>query len=280
MPRYDVAVVGLGARGSAALYHLALAGRRVIGFEQASPGHEGGSSHGESRLIRLAQFENPAYTPLVRRAWALWRELERESGEEILIQTGILEAGAAGAPWLEGSLRASREHGLAHEVLTGAEANRRFPAFNVPTDFVASYQADAGLLRADRAVRLHVAGARAAGADVAVVAKVVAVEPKGGGVEIVLADGRRIVAGAAILAAGPWIADLAPELGPHLKLTRQVLAWFEPAQPADTAVGRMPSFGIEEAGDAVYGFPDFGGFGVKAGSHRHGPVLTHADASR
>jgi sarcosine oxidase len=276
MRTYDVAVVGLGAMGSAALYHLARAGRQVIGFEQASPGHEGGSSHGDSRMIRLAQFENPAYTPLVRRAWALWLALGDEGGEEVLVRTGLLEAGAPGAPWLEGSLRAAREHDLPHEVLMAAEANRRFPAFNLPEGFVAAYQADAGIVRADAAIRLHVAGARTAGAEIAMPSRVVAVQPKSTDVEIVLASGERVAANAAVITAGPWIADLVPALAPHLTLTRQVLAWFQPARPSDTTVERMPSFAIETPEDAVYGFPDFAGLGVKAGSHRHGRRLTRA----
>jgi sarcosine oxidase len=280
MSHYDVVVVGLGAMGSAALYHLARTGRRVIGFEQASPGHEGGSSHGESRLIRLAQFENPDYTPLVRRAWDLWQALERESGEQVLAETGLLEAGLPGAPWLEGSLRASREHCLAHEVMSGAEANRRFPAFNLPPDFVAAHQRDAGLLRADVAIRLFVAGARAAGAEVALGVRVAGVTPKHEAVQVSLADGQAIIANAAVITTGPWIAELVPELASHLTLTRQVLTWFEPARPAETAPGRMPAFGIETKDDAVYGFPDFAGLGVKASSHRHGRVLAHARDAR
>jgi sarcosine oxidase len=280
MPTYDVAVIGLGAMGSAALFHLARAGRRVIGFEQASPGHEGGSSHGDSRMIRLAQFENPAYTPLVRRAWALWEALGEEGGEQVLVRTGLLEAGAPGAAWLEGSLRAAREHDLTHEVLTAAEANRRFPAFNLPHGFIAAYQGDAGIVRADVAVRLHVSRAQAAGASLAPASRVVAVEPRGGGVEVVLAGGERIAAGAAVITAGPWFTDLAPQLAAHVTLTRQVLAWFQPARPADTAVGRMPSFAVATDEDAIYGFPDFAGLGVKAGSHRHGRALAHADDAR
>src|ERR1700709_1627866 len=115
MNTFDVAVIGLGAMGSAALYHLARGGRRVIGIERAAPGHEGGSSHGESRIIRLAQFENPAYTPLVRRAYEHWRALEREGAETVLVATGMLEAGPPGSPIVEGSLRAARENDLPHE---------------------------------------------------------------------------------------------------------------------------------------------------------------------
>src|SRR5438045_151898 len=103
MRDFDVAVIGLGAFGSAALFHLARAGRSVVGLDLAAPGHDGGSSHGESRIIRLAQFENPAYTPLVRRAWELWLALGDAAGESVVIPTGILEAGPAGAAIVEGS---------------------------------------------------------------------------------------------------------------------------------------------------------------------------------
>src|ERR1700742_5044625 len=118
MAVYDVAVVGLGAMGSAALYHLAARGERVIGFERETPAHLGGSSHGESRIIRLAYFEHPSYVPLLRRAYENWRALEKASGAELMTITGILEAGIPGATVVQGSLAASRLHDLPHETLT------------------------------------------------------------------------------------------------------------------------------------------------------------------
>src|ERR1700761_3321196 len=117
MAIHDVAIVGLGAMGSAALYHLAARGQRVVGLERAIPGHEGGSSHGESRIIRMAYFEHPSYVPLLRRAYESWRALERETGAGLLTITGIVEAGIPGSAVVEGSLAASIEHGLPHEVL-------------------------------------------------------------------------------------------------------------------------------------------------------------------
>src|ERR1700726_2765457 len=107
--------------GSAALYHLAARGQRVISLERATPGHEGGSSHGESRIIRMAYFEHPSYVPLLRRAYENWRTLERASGADLMTITGILEAGIPGSAVVQGSLAAARLHGLPHEVLLARE---------------------------------------------------------------------------------------------------------------------------------------------------------------
>lgn len=280
MNRYDVAVVGLGAMGAAALYHLARRGRRVIGLERATAGHEGGASHGESRIIRLAQFENPAYTPLVERAWTLWDDLGRAGGEELILRTGMLEGGRPGTPIVEGSLRAARENGLPHEVLTTAETRARFPAFDLPADWTIVFQPEAGLVRADRAMQLHMAGARAAGAQVREGVAVQAIAPAGPAVRLTVADGAKIEAESVILAAGGWMGDLVPELAPWLTVTRQVLCWFEPSRPADAGPDRMPVFVFEDEAEALYGFPDFIGTGVKAASHRLGRVLPAAGDGR
>src|SRR3569833_2838057 len=109
MAVFDVAIVGLGAMGSAALYYLASRGRRIIGLERATPGHDGGSSHGESRIIRMAYFEHPSYVPLLRRAYENWRTLERATGAKLLTVTGILESGIPGAAVVEGARRAAVE---------------------------------------------------------------------------------------------------------------------------------------------------------------------------
>src|ERR1700761_7722436 len=118
MAVFDVAIIGLGAMGSAALYHLAARGKRVIGFEREMPAHLGGSSHGESRIIRMAYFEHPSYVPLLRKAYECWRALERATGAELMTITGILEAGVPGSKVFERSLASSKLHDLPHEVLT------------------------------------------------------------------------------------------------------------------------------------------------------------------
>ncbi|KAA2237781.1 N-methyl-L-tryptophan oxidase [Salinarimonas soli] len=276
----DVAVIGLGAMGSAAAYHLARRGKRVVGIEQFEPGHDRGSSHGESRIIRLAYFEHPSYVPLLRRAYALWRDLERASGEAVMTITGILEAGHPGSAVVEGSLSASKIHDLTHEVLDAREIGRRFPAFRLPEGWSGVFQPDGGFLRPELAIRLHCAGARAAGADLRVNTRVLGIEPTGAGVRVVLDDGTIVEAGAVVVATGAWMADLMPSLTPHLRLTRQVLGWFEPRQPELFASARFPVFIVESEQDAIYGFPDFKGTGVKAASHMAGEVLTSAYAQR
>ncbi len=277
---YDVAIVGLGAMGSAALYQLARRGKRVIGVERATPGHEGGSSHGESRIIRMAYFEHPSYVPLVRRAYEGWRDLERISGRRILTTTGILEAGAPGSEIVEGSLASSLEHAIPHERLSARQIGSRFPAFTLPDSWDGVYQPDAGILQPELAIELMVALAEDRGAVVLTNTCIRSLEPKGEGVRLVTGDGRVIEAAAAIVAAGPWISDLVAELKPHLTLTRQVMAWFDPVAPELTKPGRFPVFLLQTETDAIYGIPDFAGTGVKAASHLPGRELPSADHAR
>ena len=124
---WDAIVLGVGGMGSAALAHLAGRGHRVLGLEQFSPAHALGSSHGGSRIIRQAYFEDPAYVPLIPRAYELWADLERRTGRAVWLRTGGLLVGYPGCGVVEGSARSAREHGLRHETLTAAEIRRRFP---------------------------------------------------------------------------------------------------------------------------------------------------------
>src|ERR1700757_2106120 len=126
MRSYDVAVVGPGAVGSAAVDALARRGRRIIGIERFEPGHKLGSSYGESRIIRMAYYEDPVYVPLLRLAYEAWERLQNHTGEQVLTITGILEAGIGGSALVEGSLRSARQHDIPHEVLLPAQVNERF----------------------------------------------------------------------------------------------------------------------------------------------------------
>jgi sarcosine oxidase len=274
---FDVAVIGLGAMGSATAYHLARAGHRVVGFERFEPGHDRGSSHGESRIIRLAYFEHPSYVPLARQAYANWQKLERETGESLVTVTGILEAGYPGAPVVRGSLEASRLHGLEHEVLDAGEIGRRFPAIQLPSGWSGVFQPDGGFLRPERAIRLYCDGARAAGADLRTGVQVAGIEPSEAAVRVVMSDGSAVEAGSIVVAAGAWIGQLVPELKAHLTLTRQAPVWFAPREPDLFRPERFPVFILETEDDITYGFPDVSGSGVKVGSHKPGEVLASAD---
>lgn len=280
MAVFDVAVIGLGAMGSAALEALARRGVRAVGFEQFEPGHARGSSHGESRVIRTAYSEHPDYVPLVRLAYGAWRGLEARTGQQVMTVTGIVEAGFGGSPMVAASLKSAVEHGIPHQVLDARDVRARFPALNPPDGWDCVFQADGGVLEPEKAVRLFVNSAKALGVSVRTGVKVTAIDASGDGVRVRLAGGETVQAGAAVVAAGPWIGQLVPELAPHLHLTRQPLIWFRPVEPALTGPDRLPVFLFEAPDDILYGLPDITGTGVKAASHRPGARLAGPDAER
>jgi sarcosine oxidase len=280
MRSFDVAVIGLGAMGSAALYAAARRGVRVFGVDRYEPGHRRSSSFGESRLIRLAYFEDPSYVPLVREAYARWRDLEAASGEQVIIVTGLIEAGFPGAPLVVDSWRSSTEHNLRSERLSATAANARFPAFDLPNDWDVIFQPDAGALLPEKAIRLFVEGAKADGASVQLNTRIICIEPLGERVQIVLEGGERIEAGSAVVAAGAWIGDLLPDVAANLHLTRQPLMWFQPLEPMLVGPDRMPAFLFQTPADLIYGLPNVCGTGVKVASHLSGGDLSSAEDVR
>ncbi|MEO5566943.1 MAG: FAD-dependent oxidoreductase, partial [Gemmatimonadaceae bacterium] len=142
---YDTIVVGLGAMGSATLYHLARRGQRVLGIEQYAQGHSLGSSHGDSRIIREQYFENPLYVPLVQRSYVLWRELEHMVGAPLMSINGGLMIGPPDGPVVSGTIRSAIEHHLPYEVLSPSQVHVRFPAFELLPDLVAVFDPRAGI---------------------------------------------------------------------------------------------------------------------------------------
>jgi len=264
---FDVVVTGLGAMGSAALYHLAKRGIRALGIERFQPGHDRGSSHGLTRIIRLGYFEHPSYVPLLRRAYALWHDLETASGEKLLTVTGIAEMGLPDSVLVRGTLASSQQHNLPHEVLDASTLMQRYPQFRVPADFVGVLQPDGGFLEPEKAIRAHLALATAAGAQIRTGEKVVAIEPHGGGVRVTT-DGGTIEAGTAIVAAGAWASTLLPKDVLPLHVTRQALLWVKPEEPALFAPNRFPVFMIESTDGIHYGFPMYDG-AMKVSLHHH-----------
>ena len=184
MADFDVVVCGLGAMGSAALYQLASRGKRVLGIERRSPGHDRGSSHGSTRIIRLAYFEHPSYVPLLRRAYTAWRMLERASGRSLLDVTGILEIGSPEGALVRGTLASAQLHRLNHDVLSASELMRRFPDFRLPADYVGVFQPDGGWLALEDAFEAWISLATAAGAKVRTGDIVRSIEQLGGGIRV------------------------------------------------------------------------------------------------
>ena len=268
---FDVVVIGQGATGSAALYHLARRGARVAGIERFESGHDRGSSHGRTRIIRVGYFEHPSYVPLVRRAYGLWRDLEDASGQSLLHVTGIAEIGPPGGILVQGTLAASRLHDLPHHVLDARELTRRYPAFDLPEDFVAVMQPEGGYLEAEPGVRAHVALAVSAGAQLRANERVAAVEPRDDGVRV-RTDRGTIEAGIAIIAAGPWMNELLPDFVLPLRVTRQPVIWVEPRRPELFAPERFPVFMLEGAEGIHYGLPLHAQDGMKLAKHHYDDI--------
>jgi sarcosine oxidase len=264
---YDVAVIGLGVMGSAALAALARRGLRVVGLDRFPPGHDRGSSHGVTRVIRLGYFEHPSYVALLRAAYPLWRGLEAQSGEPLLTVTGILEMGTPDSELVAGTLQSARLHGLPHDILDAPGLMKRFPAFRVPDDYIGVFQPDGGFLRAEPAVAAFQAVARRAGAALRMEERVLGVETRRDGVYVTTERGE-VLAGCAVVAAGPWLKSLLPQVHASVRVTRQVLAWFTPADRSRFAAERFPVFFLQNRNGFFYGFPA-DAEGVKVAKHHH-----------
>jgi sarcosine oxidase len=268
--RFDAIVIGLGGMGSATAYHLARRGQRVLGLEQFAPLHEQGSSHGLTRIIRLAYHEHPSYVPLLRRSYELWHELERTAGEELLITTGSLEGGPADGETFRGALEAAELHDLPHEVLDAAELRGRYPAYAGfdPSTWVV-FQPDGGFLLAERTVRAHLDAAVGAGADLRFETPVRGWEPTGSGGVRVVTDSRTHEADRLVICAGAWASRLVPALDGLAVPERQVLAWLTPQRPELFTPDRFPVFLIDVDEGSYYGFPTHDGHGFKFGWYHH-----------
>ena len=265
---FDTIVVGVGGMGSAAVYHLAQRGQRVLGLEQFDIPHDMGSSHGVTRVIRLTYFEHPSYVPLLARAYALWRELEQTGGEQLLHITGSIDAGAPDSFVVEGSISSCAEHNLAHDVLTSGELTHRFPGFNLPPEMMAVWQPDGGFLLPERCIVHHVLQAQAAGGEVRAREQVLEWQAEQGSVTV-RTNRATYTAERLIFTAGAWSQSLLSLLGENAVPERQVMGWFQPAQPDLFAVGRFPVFNALTPEGHFYGFPIYGVPGFKIGKFHH-----------
>ena len=266
---YDAIVIGLGGMGSAAAYHLARRGQRVLGLEQFAPLHDRGSSHGLTRIIRLAYHEDPAYVPLLRRAYELWHDLETEAGRPLLITTGSLEGGPEDGHTFRGALEAAELHDIPHEVLDADELRRRHPAFAGFDDGThVVWQPDGGFLLSEPTMTAHQAGARAAGAELRFEEPVLGWEVAGDGVQVRTASGDHR-ADRLVVAGGAWMRELVPALAALATPERQVLGWFTPRVPELFGVDRFPVFLLDVDEGSFYGFPIHEGHGLKVGWYHH-----------
>jgi sarcosine oxidase len=273
MARYDAIVLGTGGVGSAALFHLARRGARVLGIDRFEPGHDRGSSHGQTRLIRQAYFEHPDYVPLVLRAFELWRELEELAGETLYNQVGLVQIGPAQGEVISGVRLSAHMHALPIEELTAVDCEARFPGFRVHESFRAIFEIRAGYLLVENCVRAHAAQAIRLGAELHTGETIRDWRPEGRGV-VVETDRGSYEADRLVITAGAWASQLLGRLNIPLEVRRKPLFWWRTRGETYRAERGCPGFLYDLPQGCFYGVPQIDEAGVKASEHTGGTVVT------
>lgn len=267
---YDVIIIGAGgAMGSATCFELARRKVRVLGLDQFGIAHDRGSSHGHSRMIRLAYYEHPDYVPLLRRAYDRWREIEQISGQRLLEITGGIYAGFEGCELVRQSHASAVQHGIEHELLDRNEVAHRFPQFRLPDDHVGLFEPAAGFLFPERAIAAYAKHAMIGGAEIH------GHEPvRAWSENSVTTDVATYACDRIIFCGGAWTAKLLRDLGIELSVTRQALGWVWPPRHEEFALGRFICWAMQQAdGSLYYGFPMGADEpGLKMAHHKPGPA--------
>jgi sarcosine oxidase len=267
-----VIVLGVGGMGSSAVFELARRGRRVLGLEQYAIGHDRGSSHGQTRVIRKAYFEHPNYVPLLRRAYERWYDLEQLQGKRLFSECGCLSFGTPEDSLVAGVRRAAAEHNLPVEHLSLAELRRRFPMFRFNEDQVAILERDAGFLAVEDCVIGYAEEAKKLGADVRPSTPALSWKATGNGVTV-RTEKDEFSAGRLVIAAGAWAGRVLADLGLPLTVRRKVLLWYGTSTPANYRRDVFPVYMTSGPQGTYYGFPMVDTYGHKLARHDGGKTV-------
>ncbi len=253
--RFDVIVLGVGAMGASACYHLAARGAAVLGLEQFDIPNDRGSAHGQSRAFRMCYFEHPDYVPLLRRSLELWHELEEITARKLLYETGGIWFGPNDCELIAGSRDAAVTHDLAHEWIQHDDVSKRYPQFTVPDDYVGFYEPQAALLLPEKIISAYAENAAKDGAVLRANDPVVKWRSDGRVVNVETTQGT-YEADQLVVCAGPWSDRIVGDLGVPLSVTRQIAIWVQPERPERFVLGTLPIWAIDRpAGGMYYGFP-------------------------
>lgn len=274
MTHYDVIVLGAaGGVGSAALFHLARRGLRVLGLDRFPAGHHRGSSHGRTRIIRQAYFEHADYVPMALEAYRLWDELGQLHGSMLRHETGLLQVGPAAGAVVRGVLESAQRHELPVEQLSAAEAQHRWPGFHIPAEMIGVFEQRGGYLAVEQCVIAHTEQATQSGALLQTGETVRSWHPSNGGFSVETTGGT-YEAERLVIAAGPWSGDLLADLQLRLTVRRKPQYWFPPqGEEAYRAAAGYPAYLYELPEGIFYGIPAIDDVGVKVAQHTGGVVV-------
>jgi len=270
---FDLIIIGCGGVGSAAAYYAAERGLRVLALERFEPVHARGSSHGDTRVIRQAYFEHSDYVPLLKRAYDLWHQFERQVGRKLFYRTGLLEVGRESGTLIQGLRQSAEQHQLPLEEIVRGEFKNRFPGFALPEDSVALYESDAGFLLVEECIRHYISEARRLGGDLRFNQQVRGWSVQGNEV-CVSTDNDKFHAPCLVVAAGAWANELLADLRLSLRVLRKHLHWYpvknSGAYHLDT---NSPTFFYETSAGYYYGFPVRDARGLKVAQHSGGDTV-------
>lgn len=273
MKHYDAIVLGTGGAGSAALYQLANRGHAVLGLDRFAAGHDRGSSHGHTRIIRKAYYEHPDYVPLLQQAYQLWEQLQQVSGKSLYVPAGLLSVGPPEGSIMRGIQASASEHNLPLEQLTAEQVAGRWPGYRVPEGYTSLFEEEAGFLLVEEAVRVHLQQAQQAGATFLSDQTVVDWSIDGANV-LVRTETDQFSAARLIITAGSWSADLLGKLGFELRILRKALHWYRVADDQYQCSQGSPTFFYDTPDGYFYGFPAIDMRGLKVAQHTGGEVVT------
>ena len=268
---YDSIVLGAGGVGTAALWHLAQRGQRVLGIDRYAPPHDLGSSHGQTRIIRQAYFEHPDYTPLVLQAYQLWNELEQITARRLYHQVGVLQIGPPEGEVVGGVRQAAEAHGLDVQYLTPQQIAARWPQFRAPQGTVGALENQAGYLLVEDCVAAHSEVARRQGAELLTDVSVLSWQP--GPPAKVSTTAGELSADHLVITAGPWAGPLLADLGLRFEVRRKSMFWYPTDAESSAAYEDSPCFLFQLPAGVFYGFPRLDDRGVKLAEHSGGAVV-------
>ncbi len=269
---YDCIVIGSGGVGSAALYYLARRGAHALGIDRFPPGHDRGSSHGDTRVIRMAYFEHPNYVPLLRRAYELWQQLSATCRQQLYHEVGLLEVGDPNGEVIPGIIRSAREHNLDITTFTAREVTERYPGFTMPESMAAVFEQQAGYLAVEKCVLAYASEAEKLGAKLHSDEIVISWKAHGSGVTVTT-NRETYEAARLIITPGAWAPDLLGGLDLHFTVLRKSLFWYE-APPVYQAAQGCPVFLFETPTGIFYGYPQIDAWGIKVAEHTGGQPVS------
>lgn len=269
---YDVIVIGTGGVGSGTLFHLASRGARVLGIDRFGAGHDRGSSHGQTRIIRQAYFEHSDYVPLLKRAYELWADLEACVEKKLYHETGLLEIGPSDGVVIPGVLASASQHELEIDRLSRDEVETRWPGFVMPAATEAVFEQRAGYLLVEDCVVAHINAAQHAGAELITDDEVVEWNIVDNGV-VVKTKKAEYHGAKVVVTAGAWANDLLADLGVPLRIVLKHLHWYENNDDRYRQSSGCPTFFYEIPEGYYYGFPQFDQRGVKVAEHSQGDAI-------